>query len=181
MGKGKFRLSVNEIRNMIPKIANIADERDCYYPKFCQLAMFVTTFVDQNPELTEICKAYENKWEREQEQKELQQQQQEKETETKTTHVKEYVYEYTYVRHYDPDLYKKQISEHGKGDGNIDHRIQEKDIPPVRSIRERILLIRRIISDGQNIRMVSTEELHRSIAWAVQVAWKILIKRVWKV
>ena len=34
------------------------------------------------------------------------------------------------------------------------------------SIRERILLIRRIISDGQNIRMVSTEELHRSIAWA---------------
>jgi len=34
------------------------------------------------------------------------------------------------------------------------------------SIRERILLIRRIISDGQNIRMVSTEEHHRSIAWA---------------
>jgi len=34
------------------------------------------------------------------------------------------------------------------------------------SIRERILLIRRIISDGQDIGMVSTEELHRSIAWA---------------
>ena len=34
------------------------------------------------------------------------------------------------------------------------------------NVRERILLIRRIISDGQNIGMVSTEELHRSIAWA---------------
>ena len=34
------------------------------------------------------------------------------------------------------------------------------------SIRERILLIRRIMSDGQDIGMVSTEELHRSIAWA---------------
>lgn len=139
-GKKEVRLSVNEIHNMIPKIAKIADEWDRYYPKFCQLAMFVMIFVDQNPELTEICKAYKNKWEREQEQKELQQQQQEKETETKTTHVKEYVYEYTYVRHYDPDLYKKQISEHGKGDGNIDHRIQEKDIPSemVQRLRNKI-------------------------------------------
>ena len=34
------------------------------------------------------------------------------------------------------------------------------------NVRERILLIRRIMSDGQDIRMVSTEELHRSIAWA---------------
>ena len=34
------------------------------------------------------------------------------------------------------------------------------------NVRERILLIRRIMSDGQNIGMVSTEELHRSIAWA---------------
>ena len=34
------------------------------------------------------------------------------------------------------------------------------------NVRERILLVRRIISDGQNIRMVSTEKLHRSIAWA---------------
>ena len=34
------------------------------------------------------------------------------------------------------------------------------------NVRERILLIRRIISDRQNIGMVSTEELHRSIAWA---------------
>ena len=33
-------------------------------------------------------------------------------------------------------------------------------------VRERILLIRRIMSDGQDIRMVSKEELHRSIAWA---------------
>jgi putative transposase len=34
------------------------------------------------------------------------------------------------------------------------------------NVRERILLIRRIMSDGQDIGMVSTEELHRSIAWA---------------
>ena len=34
------------------------------------------------------------------------------------------------------------------------------------NVRERILLIRRIMSDGQDIRMVSKEELHRSIAWA---------------
>ncbi len=34
------------------------------------------------------------------------------------------------------------------------------------NVRERILLIRRINSDGQNIGMVSKEELHRSIAWA---------------
>lgn len=34
------------------------------------------------------------------------------------------------------------------------------------NVRERILLIRRIISDGQDIRMVSKQELHRSIAWA---------------
>ena len=34
------------------------------------------------------------------------------------------------------------------------------------SIRERILLVRRIMSDGQDIGMVSKEELHRSIAWA---------------
>jgi putative transposase len=33
-------------------------------------------------------------------------------------------------------------------------------------VRERILLIRRIMSDDQDIRMVSKEELHRSIAWA---------------
>jgi len=33
------------------------------------------------------------------------------------------------------------------------------------NVRERILLVRRIISDGQNIRMIS-KELHRSIAWA---------------
>ena len=33
------------------------------------------------------------------------------------------------------------------------------------NVRERILLIRRIISDGQDIRMIS-KELHRSIAWA---------------
>ena len=33
------------------------------------------------------------------------------------------------------------------------------------NVREIILLIRRIISDRQNIGMVSTEELHRSIAW----------------
>lgn len=32
-------------------------------------------------------------------------------------------------------------------------------------VRERILLVRRIMSDGQDIRMVS-KELHRSIAWA---------------
>ena len=34
------------------------------------------------------------------------------------------------------------------------------------NVRERILLVRRIMSDGQDIRMVSKEELHRSIAWA---------------
>ena len=34
------------------------------------------------------------------------------------------------------------------------------------NVRERILLIRRIMSDGQDIGIVSTEELHRSIAWA---------------
>ena len=34
------------------------------------------------------------------------------------------------------------------------------------NVRERILFIRRIMSDGQDIRMVSKEELHRSIAWA---------------
>ena len=34
------------------------------------------------------------------------------------------------------------------------------------NVKERILLIRRIMSDGQDIRIVSTEELHRSIAWA---------------
>ena len=34
------------------------------------------------------------------------------------------------------------------------------------NVRERILLVRRIMSDDQDIRMVSTEELHRSIAWA---------------
>jgi putative transposase len=35
------------------------------------------------------------------------------------------------------------------------------------NVRERILLlIRQIMSDGQDIGMVSTEELHRSIAWA---------------
>jgi putative transposase len=34
------------------------------------------------------------------------------------------------------------------------------------NVRERILLVRRIMSDGQDIGMVSTEELHRSIAWA---------------
>lgn len=33
------------------------------------------------------------------------------------------------------------------------------------NVRERILLIRLIMSDGQDIRMVS-KELHRSIAWA---------------
>ena len=33
------------------------------------------------------------------------------------------------------------------------------------NVRERILLIRRIVSDGQDIRAVS-KELHRSIAWA---------------
>ena len=34
------------------------------------------------------------------------------------------------------------------------------------NVRERILLVRRIMSDGQDIRMVSKEELHRSISWA---------------
>jgi putative transposase len=34
------------------------------------------------------------------------------------------------------------------------------------NVRERILLVRRIISDGQDIVMVSKEELHRSRAWA---------------
>jgi transposase len=33
-------------------------------------------------------------------------------------------------------------------------------------VRERILLVRRIISDGQDIVLVSKEELHRSRAWA---------------
>ena len=33
------------------------------------------------------------------------------------------------------------------------------------NVRERILLVRRIMSDGQDIGMVS-KELHRSIAWA---------------
>ena len=33
-------------------------------------------------------------------------------------------------------------------------------------MRERILLVRRIISDGQDIVLVSKEELHRSRAWA---------------
>jgi hypothetical protein len=32
--------------------------------------------------------------------------------------------------------------------------------------RERILLVRRIISDGQDIVLVSKEKLHRSRAWA---------------
>jgi putative transposase len=34
------------------------------------------------------------------------------------------------------------------------------------NVRERILLVRRIMSDGRDIGMVSKEELHRSIAWA---------------
>ena len=34
------------------------------------------------------------------------------------------------------------------------------------NLRERILIVRRIMSDGQDIRMVSKEELHRSISWA---------------
>jgi transposase len=34
------------------------------------------------------------------------------------------------------------------------------------NVRERILLVRRIISDGQDIVLVSKEELHRSRAWA---------------
>lgn len=34
------------------------------------------------------------------------------------------------------------------------------------NVRERILLIRRIISDGQDIVLVSKKELHRSRAWA---------------
>ena len=33
------------------------------------------------------------------------------------------------------------------------------------NVRERILLVRRIISDGQDIVLVSKEELHRSRAW----------------
>jgi putative transposase len=34
------------------------------------------------------------------------------------------------------------------------------------NVRERILLVRRIISDGQDIVLVSKDELHRSRAWA---------------
>jgi putative transposase len=34
------------------------------------------------------------------------------------------------------------------------------------NVRERILLVRRIISDGEDIVLVSKEELHRSKAWA---------------
>jgi putative transposase len=34
------------------------------------------------------------------------------------------------------------------------------------NMRERILLVRRIISDGEDIVLVSKEELHRSRAWA---------------
>ena len=34
------------------------------------------------------------------------------------------------------------------------------------NVRERILLVRRTISDGQDIVLVSKEELHRSRAWA---------------
>ena len=34
------------------------------------------------------------------------------------------------------------------------------------NVRERILLVRRIISDGEDIVLVSKEELHRSRAWA---------------
>ena len=34
------------------------------------------------------------------------------------------------------------------------------------NVRERILLVRRIISDGQDMVLVSKEELHRSRAWA---------------
>jgi transposase len=34
------------------------------------------------------------------------------------------------------------------------------------NVRERILVVRRIISDGQDIVLVSKEELHRSRAWA---------------
>lgn len=34
------------------------------------------------------------------------------------------------------------------------------------NVRERILLVRRIISDGRDIVLVSKEELHRSRAWA---------------
>ncbi|MFZ0514857.1 MAG: leucine zipper domain-containing protein [Candidatus Nitrosopolaris sp.] len=34
------------------------------------------------------------------------------------------------------------------------------------NVRERILLIRRITSDGKDIVLVSKEELHRSRAWA---------------
>jgi putative transposase len=34
------------------------------------------------------------------------------------------------------------------------------------NVRERVLLIRRITSDGEDIVLVSKEELHRSRAWA---------------
>jgi len=34
------------------------------------------------------------------------------------------------------------------------------------NVRERILLVRRIISGGEDIVLVSKEELHRSRAWA---------------
>jgi len=41
------------------------------------------------------------------------------------------------------------------------------------NVRERILLIRRIVSDGQDIRAVS-KELHRSIdSLGLQMAWEI--------
>jgi hypothetical protein len=47
------------------------------------------------------------------------------------------------------------------------------------NVRERILLVRRISSDGEDIVLVSKEELHRSRAGRTNGS-KDLRKRVWK-
>jgi hypothetical protein len=51
-----------------------------------------------------------------------------------------YYYEYFVVRHYDPDLYEEQKYYLDiRSDGRIEHRIEEKDIPPdiVQKLRSR--------------------------------------------
>jgi hypothetical protein len=109
-GKKEVRLSPKIIHDRIPEIKTFYETYPRYYALHIFMLSLIKSFIDDDPELLEIYKAYERQYDENEKQQHLQKQQQQKGKRSA------YRYEYFVMRHYDSEPRKE-------------HRIKEKDIP----------------------------------------------------
>jgi hypothetical protein len=134
-GQGEAHLSIPAIREKTPQIQEFFSNYNSSEFIFIVFIGVVMKKIHQDPELIAAYRKYEKDYDDDDDDE------QQRQVKISYDKKEKSYYEYFVVRHYDPKLYEEQkyYLDIRKCDGRIEHRIEEKDIPPdiVQALRSR--------------------------------------------